>query len=115
MPMSQEEAKAAERTEAQLSLAKGHLRKRLACWVGARCQRTRKEKGDAPCGGGFKSRVSGKAAQGRPPRTEPTGGAAMVSYRVISSDNHVYEPTDLWSSRVVPQFRDRAPYVVRLE
>src|SRR5712692_9614417 len=39
----------------------------------------------------------------------------MVSYRVISSDNHVYEPPELWTSRVEPQFRDRAPHVVRLE
>src|SRR5881628_3442203 len=45
-----------------------------------------------------------------------TGGSGMASsYRVISSDNHVYEPPDLWSSRVESKFRDRAPYVVRLE
>ena len=36
----------------------------------------------------------------------------MGSYRVISSDSHIFEPSDLWTSRVEPQFRDRAPYVV---
>src|SRR5215510_130063 len=39
----------------------------------------------------------------------------MANYKIISSDNHVYEPPDLWASRVAPKFRDRAPYVVRLE
>ena len=39
----------------------------------------------------------------------------MGSYRVISSDNHVFEPQDLWTSRVEPKFRDRAPRVVRLD
>ncbi len=39
----------------------------------------------------------------------------MASYRLISSDNHVYEPVDLWTSRVEPKFRDRAPHSVRLE
>ena len=33
----------------------------------------------------------------------------MGSYRVISSDSHIFEPSDLWTSRVEPQFRDRAP------
>ncbi len=31
----------------------------------------------------------------------------------ISSDSHVYEPPDLWSERMAPQFADRAPRVVR--
>ena len=37
----------------------------------------------------------------------------MASYRLISSDSHVIEPADLWTSRIEPRFRDRAPHVVR--
>ena len=36
----------------------------------------------------------------------------MPGYRVISSDSHVMEPADLWTSRVEPKFRDRAPHIV---
>jgi hypothetical protein len=32
--------------------------------------------------------------------------------RVISSDSHVFEPSDLWTSRLEPKFKDRAPRVV---
>ena len=39
----------------------------------------------------------------------------MADYRVISSDSHIFEPEDLWTSRVEPKFRDRAPRVVQLE
>ena len=39
----------------------------------------------------------------------------MANYRVISSDSHVVEPADLWTSRVDRKFRDRAPCIVRLE
>ncbi len=39
----------------------------------------------------------------------------MSSYRVISSDNHVVEPGDLWTSRAEPKFKDRAPHIKRLE
>lgn len=39
----------------------------------------------------------------------------MSDYKIISSDNHIYEPPDLWTSRVDVRFRDRAPRVVRLE
>ena len=39
----------------------------------------------------------------------------MGDYRVISSDNHVFEPPDLWTGRVEPKFRDRAPYITRDE
>ena len=39
----------------------------------------------------------------------------MANYRVISSDNHVVEPADLWTSRIEPKFRDDAPKVVRVE
>ena len=39
----------------------------------------------------------------------------MGSYRVISADDHVFEPSDLWTSRIEPKFRDRAPRIVRMD
>ena len=39
----------------------------------------------------------------------------MSEYRVISSDSHVLEPPDLWTSRLDHKFRDRAPHLVRGE
>ena len=39
----------------------------------------------------------------------------MPGYRVISSDSHVVEPPDLWTSRVEGKFKNRAPRVVRDE
>ena len=36
----------------------------------------------------------------------------MGNYTVISSDSHVFEPPDLWTSRTEPKFKDRAPYVI---
>ncbi len=36
----------------------------------------------------------------------------MASYPVISSDDHVFEPADLWTSRLDKPFRDRAPHVI---
>ena len=39
----------------------------------------------------------------------------MADYRVISSDSHIFEPADMWTTRVEPKFRDRAPRIVRLE
>ena len=38
--------------------------------------------------------------------------AAQAS-RVISADSHVLEPPDLWTKRIDPEYRDRAPHVVR--
>ena len=37
----------------------------------------------------------------------------MASYRVISSDSHIVEPADLWTSRIEPKYRDRCPHLVR--
>src|SRR6476646_1971259 len=37
----------------------------------------------------------------------------MANYRVISSDNHVFEAPDLWTSRAKPEFKDRVPQLVR--
>ncbi len=39
----------------------------------------------------------------------------MSGYRIISSDNHVVEPPDLWTTRIDPKFKGREPHVVRLE
>ena len=39
----------------------------------------------------------------------------MSNYRVISSDNHVMEPVDLWTSRTESKFKDHMPHVERLE
>src|SRR5438132_11721149 len=37
----------------------------------------------------------------------------MSGYRIISSDNHIFEPADLWTTRAEAKLRDRAPRVVR--
>ena len=39
----------------------------------------------------------------------------MANYRVISSDSHIFEPADLWTSRIEPKFKDRAPHMVHRE
>ncbi len=39
----------------------------------------------------------------------------MGGYKIISSDSHVFEPADLWTSRVEAKFKDRAPHIVRRE
>ncbi len=39
----------------------------------------------------------------------------MAGYRIISADDHVIEPPDLWTSRIEPKFRDRAPRIVSME
>jgi predicted TIM-barrel fold metal-dependent hydrolase len=39
----------------------------------------------------------------------------MADYRVISSDNHVMEPPDLWTDRIDAKFRERAPATRREE
>ena len=39
----------------------------------------------------------------------------MSSYKVISSDSHVTEPEDLWTSRADSKFKDRVPHIERLE
>src|SRR5690606_13799139 len=50
------------------------------------------------------------------PMTQPTatsvGGTSMTAYRIISSDSHVFEPADLWTSRIDKPFRERAPRVI---
>lgn len=34
-------------------------------------------------------------------------------YRLVSSDSHVVEPPDLWTRFIDPEYRHRAPHVVR--
>ena len=38
----------------------------------------------------------------------------MADYRLISSDNHVFEPPDLWLTRIEPRFRERCPRIMRV-
>ena len=35
----------------------------------------------------------------------------MAGYRVISSNSHVYETLDLWTSRAAPSLKDRMPHI----
>ena len=39
----------------------------------------------------------------------------MADYKVISSDSHIFEPPDLWTSRIERKYKDRAPHVVEGE
>ena len=37
----------------------------------------------------------------------------MATYKLISADSHIVEPPDMYTSRVEPKFRDRAPRMER--
>ena len=39
----------------------------------------------------------------------------MAGYKVISSDNHIIEPPDLWTTRADAKFKDRVPQIIREE
>jgi predicted TIM-barrel fold metal-dependent hydrolase len=39
----------------------------------------------------------------------------MANFRMISGDNHVVEPPDLWVTRIESKYRDRCPYAKRQE
>ena len=39
----------------------------------------------------------------------------MAKQIVISSDSHVFEPPDLWTSRIDSRFKDRAPYMKKVD
>src|SRR5207244_97029 len=39
-------------------------------------------------------------------------GTRMGDYRIVSSDSHLVEPPDLWTSRIERRFLERAPRVV---
>jgi uncharacterized protein len=38
-----------------------------------------------------------------------------MTYKLISADSHIVEPPDLYTNRIEPRFRDRAPRLERLE
>ena len=37
------------------------------------------------------------------------------TYNVVDADGHILEPLDLWDQYMDPQFRDRAPRIVKGE
>jgi len=37
----------------------------------------------------------------------------MAAYKVISADSHIVEPPDMYTSRIEPKFRERAPRIER--
>src|SRR2546426_10905802 len=39
----------------------------------------------------------------------------MVPALILSSDSHVFEPPDLWTTRIDARFRDRAPRMQRID
>src|SRR5262245_24629186 len=39
----------------------------------------------------------------------------MVPALILSSDSHVFEPPDLWTTRIDTAFRDRAPRMLRID
>ena len=39
----------------------------------------------------------------------------MGGYRLVSSDDHVYEPRDMWTTRMEPRYRDQAPHIASLD
>src|SRR2546426_2402670 len=43
------------------------------------------------------------------------GGRPMVPALILSSDSHVFEPPDLWTTRIDAAFRDRAPRMQRTD
>src|SRR5882672_12385461 len=42
-------------------------------------------------------------------------GQAMLPTLILSSDSHVFEPPDLWQTRIERPFRDRAPRMQRID
>ena len=39
----------------------------------------------------------------------------MGSHKIVSSDDHVFEAADLWSTRIEAKYSDRAPRIVRID
>jgi len=37
----------------------------------------------------------------------------MAAFKVISADSHIVEPPDMYTSRIEPKFRERAPRIER--
>src|SRR5437899_7015091 len=42
-------------------------------------------------------------------------GSPMTPAMILSSDSHVFEPPDLWTTRIDAAFRDRAPRMQRID
>src|SRR5438093_11542013 len=49
------------------------------------------------------------------PRSIHPRRRAMATYKLISADSHIVEPPDLYTNRIEPRFRDRAPRMERME
>ena len=39
----------------------------------------------------------------------------MTPELILSSDSHVFEPPDLWTTRIYRRFRERAPRMQRID
>ena len=39
----------------------------------------------------------------------------MLTHKLISADSHIVEPPDLYTTRIEPKFRERAPRLERLQ
>jgi hypothetical protein len=48
-------------------------------------------------------------------RLDGDGQVPKVLPLVLSSDSHVFEPPDLWQTRIDVAFRDRAPRIERID
>ena len=47
------------------------------------------------------------------PKERTESMATQTKVMLMSADNHIVEPPDLWTSRIEKKFRDRAPHVVQ--
>ena len=39
----------------------------------------------------------------------------LEGYKILSADDHTFEPSDLWTSRMPKEYRDDAPVLRNLE
>jgi hypothetical protein len=62
-------------------------------------------------------RMEAHSVNGRNPDFSPCSRGSVhpgtPNYEAVPSDNHVFEPPDLWTSRAKPGFKDRIPQLVR--
>ncbi|MBW2400745.1 MAG: amidohydrolase, partial [Deltaproteobacteria bacterium] len=40
---------------------------------------------------------------------------SSIDYGLISSDDHIIEPPDVWEGRLESKFQDRAPHVIEVD
>jgi len=52
---------------------------------------------------------------GYTPKFDPETGSKILPFRVISNDDHIGEPGDLWKTRIDKKFRDRAIHIDSLD